>query len=294
MVNIGIDRDDGVIYEGRGNHGRRLRPAPVITPAAFVFPSEGDLMAHDRSNEFGYRFREDSFDPVSRIRRGRFYSGGDSQPQRWSLRAEFEGPLHRHDSGSDDIEKQLDTFQSRAIWHDHVRGLRELPLVLLGVDERYSVWSIISVEYISTGEELVTLKARDSFGIMPHLDENLVPEGFRSGLNEALDHLIDEVHRASPVSVIDRARDVAVKALLAHFDLNGGAARDLGPLTNRLEEEKRVVAASAARIIARLHARAKPSEQARRQLPRIREQDAEFAVQCVGTILCEIGFAQWR
>jgi hypothetical protein len=51
--------------------------------------------------------------------------------------------------------------------------------------------------------------------------------------------------------------------------------------------------AAAAKIIARLHARAKPAEEARRPMRPVREQDAELATQCVGTILCELGWAEW-
>lgn len=43
-----------------------------------------------------------------------------------------------------------------------------------------------------------------------------------------------------------------------------------------------------------LHSRAKPSEQERRDLRVIREQDANLAVQCVGALLCEIDFAEWN
>ena len=47
-------------------------------------------------------------------------------------------------------------------------------------------------------------------------------------------------------------------------------------------------------IIAILRPRAKPLEQAMRPLRLIREQDAELAVQLIGTMLCDLGWAQWR
>ena len=113
------------------------------------------------------------------------------------------------------------------------------------------------------------------------------------GRSETLNAFADDVHRASPVSVIDRARDAASHALLAYFNLKKQEAQDLGKLIKRLENEGKVIAVSAAKIIARLHARAKPSEQEKRELYTIREQDAELATQCVGMLLCEIGFAEW-
>lgn len=294
MINIGIQKHEALVYEGSGTYGRGVWPTPVITPAAFVYPSEGELKAHESSNPFGYRFREDSFDPVSRIRRGRFYAGGSSQPQQWRVSRHPGNPLDAIASDIHGFTKELETFHGNPIWHKYIKGKRELPVVLLGVDDRYTVWNIISVESISTGEDLVTLKARSSFGILPHINEHKVPESFLAKLNDALDHFTDEVHRSSPISVIDRARDVATLALLAYFNLQKENAKDLGKLVKLLEKEGLTIAMNSANIIARLHARAKPSEQERRDLLQIREQDAELAVQCIGTILCEIGFAEWR
>lgn len=295
MINIGIEKNQGLVYEGDGFYGRGIWPTPVITPATFVYPSEDEVKAHESSNSFGYRFREDSFDPVTRIRRGRFYCGGQSQPIKWDRLAHHPGfPLDAIDRNVHAKKKSLETFYGNPIWHKYIKGKRKLPVVLLGVDERYTVWNIISVESISTGEDLVTLKARSSFGILPDINEHKVPEEFIAKLNGALDHFTDEVHRSSPISVIDRARDVATLALLAYFNLQKENAKDLGRLIKMLEKDGLTIAMNSANIIARLHARAKPSEQERRDLLQIREQDAELAVQCIGTILCEIGFGEWR
>lgn len=58
MINIGIEKHQGLVYEGDSNYGRGVWPTPVITPAKFVYPSEGDLKAAPASDVFGYRFRE--------------------------------------------------------------------------------------------------------------------------------------------------------------------------------------------------------------------------------------------
>jgi len=89
-------------------------------------------------------------------------------------------------------------------------------------------------------------------------------------------------------------QDVVTYALLAHFNLQKNSAIDLGNLIKKLKSERRVVAENSANIIARLHARAKPSEQEKRELRPVREQDADLAVRCVGSLLCEIGFAEWQ
>jgi hypothetical protein len=75
--------------------------------------------------------------------------------------------------------------------------------------------------------------------------------------------------------------------------MTGNSAQDLRALAKKLEEEKKIIAASAAKIIARLHARAKLAERERRELRAIREQDAQLAAQCVGIILCKLGWTNW-
>lgn len=294
MINIGIERNHGLVYEGDGNYGRGIWPTPVITPAKFVYPSEGNLKAHSSSDAFGYRFREDSFDPIARIRRGRFYHAGQSQPIQWARCSHHPGfPLDAIDPQVHAKSKSLETFYGNPIWYQYIQGKRELPLVVLGVDDRFTAWTIINVEAIATGEDLVTLKARSSFGILPTIIEGKIPISFQAKLKETLNTFTDEVHRASPISVIDRARDVATHALLAYFNSQGAGAKDLGNLVPKLNDKDLFVAANAANIINRLHSRAKPAEHEKRELRPIREQDADLAVQCVGTLLCEIGFAEW-
>ncbi len=293
MINIGIDKHLGLVYEGDSNYGRGVWPTPVITSAKFVYPSDGDLKACSSSDFFGYRFREDSYDPIARVRRGRFYCTQDSLLQQWKVARHPGSPF---DSIAPDIHgfgKSLETFYGNPIWYKYIQGKKELPLVLLGVDDRFTAWTIISVEAIATGEDLVTLKARNSFGILPRILDGKVPEAFQAKLSETLETFIDEVHRSSPVSVIDRARDVATYALLAYFNLRGENVKDLGALVKKLEEDKKYIGANVAKVIAQLHARAKPAEQEKHELHPIREKDADLAVQCVGTLLCEIGFARW-
>ena len=167
-------------------------------------------------------------------------------------------------------------------------------MVLLGVDDRFTVWKIIDIEAITTGEDLVTLKARSSLGVLPNVNVDKIPELFRAHIDESLNSFVDEVHRSAPISIIDRARDTASQILLAYYLLKGKDAKDLSELAQKIENDKFVIAANAAKIIARLHARAKPVERHRREMRSIREQDAELVVQCVGIILCEIGWADWQ
>lgn len=297
MLNIGIDENQGLLYEGTSTYGgRAVWPMPVITPAKIVFESEGNLNAErpSESRTTGLRFREDFYDPISRIRRGRFYAASGPQPAEWHVQPHPALPYEGSESERGLLEKSLFTYYGNPIWNQFLKSKQEQPLVLLGIDDRFTIWKIIDVEAISTGEDLATLKARGSLGILPVVDFTKVPEASRSSLRQTLDVFLDEAHRSAPVSVIDRARDVASQILLCWFGAFGNEAKDLSVMAARLEtESKKLIAASACKIIARLHARAKPVEKARHELRNIMEQDAELAIQCVGTILCEVGWAEW-
>jgi len=295
MLNIGIDRNQGLVYEGTGHYGRAVWPAPIITPARVVFASEGPLIAESSSGSItsACRFREDFYDPISRIRRGRFYFAQGTQPTEWFVQPHPALPFEAANADRRELRKSLENFHGESIWHKYIQGKREQPLVLLGRDDRFTVWTIINIEVVSTGEELVTLKGRSGLGVLPVIYADKIPASFCARVQETLDAFVDEVHRAAPVSVIDRARDAANQILLAHFGASGKDALELGALANRLEDEKLIIGASAAKIIARLHARAKPVERERRVLRAIREEDAQLATQCVGTLLCELGWADW-
>ncbi len=295
MRNIGIDTTEGLVYELDGFRGHPVWPMPVITRAKFVYPSQGPLEADASMNMLGYRFREDSFDPISRIRRGRFYR----TPENGSLSQDctvanhparpFEGIAHDIHART----KRLDIFYGDLIFQNFLKGKSEKPIVLLGVDERFTVWSIVNIEAISTGEDLVTLKGRNSFGLLPSLNEDKVPEKLRAKLVESLDTFADEIHRSSPTSVVDRARDVATYALLAHLGVESADSKDLGSLIKQLEGRELVIAASSATIINRFHARGKAVEQEKRALRPVREEDSELVTHCVGNLLCELGMAEW-
>ena len=294
MLSIGIEKHQGLVYEGTGRYGRAVWPTPIITPAKILFESEEDLKAESSNDSItsACRFREDFFDPISRIRRGRFYFADNSQPLRWFLQPHpampFETTEKKHD-----LTKDLDTFNGNTIWHKFIKDQKTLPIVLLGLDDRFTTWKIIDVEAISTGEDLVTLKAQSKFGVLPELISEEIPEIYRAAIDESLNNFIDTTHHSAPTSVIDRARDAASMILIAYFNAGQEKAKDLGNLTKKLESEQMSIASSAAKIIARLHARAKPVEKQKRQLRAIREQDAELASQCLGVMLCELGWANW-
>lgn len=296
---IGIDDNQNLVYEGRTPWGHALWPAPFLSPA-FIQPDTAPSLVPPRFNNLHVLpltlFREDAFDPVSRIRRGRFYKAGTSQPVSWRVYphpAFPEQPDNAYQAGT--LGKTLFTFQSIFLANEFRELSTHQLLVSLGSEESYSVWTLIGIERIATGEELVTLKARQGIGALPRLRDAAIPETGRQKVMAALEKLAEDFRRAGPESVADRAREAAT-AVLGTYLQDRGLAKpglDLDDLVKKLREDNKIVAANAADIVRLFHGRGKTAVQEKLSVRPLREQDAELAVQCVGTILCELGWADW-
>lgn len=291
---IGIDQSNGLVYESPTSPdygGRLIWPTPVLTPASFSIDGKGFNPPRSANVEdVVYWFREDHFDPVTRLRRGRLYR----LPKDESLNPVWRNPTRQtlFSSSEGITEVQMYSYRHEAIRLPAFEYDRSA--ICLGVDGTSSIWSVISIEVVSTREEMLTLKARQTMGDLPEVNWDSVPESFRAKVKETIDTLLDDIHRAGPESVIDRCRDAASAILRAYLG-DDHAGKDLGQLISALkqaesEERKRIVI-SGSEIIRVLHPRAKPNEQEARNFRPVREQDAELAIQCVGTILCELGWA---
>lgn len=71
-MHIGYDRNTGHVYQGASAPEFAVVPPPLLTQARLV-ESPADLDALPRGlpqSPLDWVFREDSFDPVTRIRRG--------------------------------------------------------------------------------------------------------------------------------------------------------------------------------------------------------------------------------
>jgi len=172
--------------------------------------------------------------------------------------------------------------------------------VVLGTEHSYSMWLVTDIEKLYTGELLFTLRSTRSFGLLPILIQDMIPESGRKKVQQSFGVLENELRKASPESVIDRARELLVCVLGSNLEQNGEIASglDLSALIRKYsttpDGEKRVVINSAATIVARLHARGKEAEKSKRAQRQIMEQDAELAVSCVGAVLCDLGWGLWQ
>lgn len=287
---IAIDGNTKLVYEGQSNYGYGLWPTPVLSMATLL-GREVDVsqlpVGTDLLNAL-LIFREDSFDPVTRIRRGRLYKTPGTQPQVWRvhLHANVQGPGPM-------VSTSLHGFDSNYLASE--RHKFNGALIALGCADAYTLWRIVGVERIVTGEDLLTLRARSSLGTLPELDESKVPPEQLEKVRETLGKLAEAAYRAGPDSIVDRARDAAQWCVASSQAYQFSDPRlldvDLGQWPARLAEQKLTVLAGICGSIARLHSRAKPSEQQKHQSRPVVEDDAEFALASVGMLLREIGWA---
>lgn len=292
---IGIEQSSEMVFEGNSfDRAHLVWPLPLLTPAKFSSVSV-QSMSPTEIGSYGiseYIFREDAFDPVTRIRRGRFYRKWHVQTEKWLVLNIL--------ANRQDVEPRVFTYESCPSSDISFTSSGSQQLVILGAGDAFSIWTIINKELVHTRETVVSLKARQSFGALPDVDWRIVPDA--TGLvREKIESLRDDIYRAGAESVVDRAREAATAILSAYLQNEGikeANGKDLGALIALLDKRndkngQRIVRC-AAEIPRRLHSRAKHAEQESRDNIRpIRQQDAELAVQCIGVMLCDLDWASW-
>lgn len=302
---LGIDNNTGLIYEGAGASDIPAIPTPAVTQAKLV-DRMGDLVGLPRglfSNALDWVFREDSFDPVSRTRRGRLYQPYmNSQPH--SVRVS----PHPYDFAGrwpgTDPEKN---FQKSLFVYTQCSQLLNMPsrgmgaILALGSPEAASFWRIVQTEMLVNRAVLVTLKALSAYDILPELDSLQVHDELRADAKKVLERVVDAAFRESPDSVVDRCRNAlnALNALMSRWLAQQGHDRkglewDLGDVSEAISKlpHTRICPANMRRTVAQLHNRTKENVVVKKGLRPLVEEDAELAIQAVGLVLRDLGWAK--
>lgn len=299
-MNIGIERHSSLVYEGTSNYGHPVWPSPILLQVVIASEGDSEFKAAQVGNLTGdsLLFREETYNSSSRVRRGRLYRAGNLQPASWQVYPHPVLPyeIKEAEKRNGTLSKDVYSFSSfRLKQYLHEKKL-DRPIFLLGAGEGFTIWTLVNIETSATGDEVVALRARKSIGALPHLEREKILAADGKAVLEKIETLEEELFRAGPESIVDRSREAATAILSKYLQSAGkvDAGKDLGALAKAVAEEGFEIVANAARIIARLHARAKHAEQEKKPLREITEQDAEFAVQAVGTILCDIGWGRWQ
>lgn len=298
-MNIGIEQNTNLVYEAKSNYGLPIWPTPVMLQVVIASEDDKEFTAarYNTLEPNSLIFREENYNSSSRVRRGRLYKAGATQPVPWNVfphpalgtMAQFSNPV------SGVTSQMVYEFSSFRLRPYLTQNNLHRPLFILGAEDSFTVWTLVSIETSATGDEHIILRARKSIGALPHLDREKILAIDGQSVLDYVDKLEEELYRAGPESIIDRSREAATAILSKYLQINGMAkpGKDLGRLANAVAKNELEIVANAARIIARLHARGKHAEQENHQPRQITEQDAEFAVQAVGIILCDLGWASW-
>lgn len=292
---LGIETQTGLIYAG-SNVGLLMPavPIPTVTQARLIRGPED--WGRVPTGPVSWVFREDTFDPITRTRRGRLYEtdSGFSQPSNHRVVPHpYEDPFGRLRGAGGLTAKPLLVYKTcRSLLAERWHGLG-LTLAL-GDATAVSAWRIIQAEIDATGCLMVTLKSLSAFGILPKLDTAKVPLDLQKGADQAFERVLNSAFRESPISVIDHCRNAMTVFLSAWLvgqkHDRSILAADLGKVAEAVGQApyKKEVLSWAAKIIARLHSRGKDNEMLSKGLRAPLDEDAELALEALGFALREL------
>lgn len=309
QVTIGIDPNTSLLYEGTPSlYGHAIWPSPFLAIASHVGPLQNwqSPALQESATNAQMLFREDFFDPVARVRRGRLYVRRPGvNPETWHVQRH---PAYAT-SGQSSMARpnvvvapdtqgflvtRLTTFMSWRASDEFFAGRRDAVLVL-GSGSRTVVHAVLDIERLATGEELITIRTRANLSGLPNLIDSRLPEQHSALIIEQYEKAANAAFRDDAESVIDRCREAATAALNAQRATMGtggeSIGKDLAKLAGFFAQHDRFIVANSAQTLALLHSRAKSVERLNRGTQAPSEADAELAISLLGSIYRELGWA---
>ena len=294
MEYLGFNRNIGAVYEGEPNSGYRVLPPPNLAPIRFFTGNKVQPLMPYSDGMAVEIFREDDFDPVTKLRRGRvFRLRSCSQPLVWRVNDPHQDTLTTEKWGNGFAQKtELSTYERHTLPDLAQAKTSTLPHVAIGWEPHITFWKIISIECNLVGTPVLTLRAKHSLGDTPEIIEANVPALVLKPLVDAVDKVEASVNRLSAVDVIDRCRS----ALSVAFGFQSGdMSKDLVQAIEaylKKESSNENLCSWCGRIVARLHSRGKPNEQAGKGVRPPTDDDADLALNCLNVVLIEFGWAR--
>lgn len=299
-MRIGFESTTGHVYEGTGAPVFAVVPPPLLSQALVVEQLEDwkRVLRGLASDPFAWVFREDRFDPVTRVRRGRLFQPASSGQPEAILTAGHPAIENSISSiAGNGRTRSLYTYSPCTTLLNRSGGGLGSTLVI-GQGSGRSAWRVIQTEVVLGDDVLVTLKALSAFGVLPDLDPATVPERAWADVAAAVGQVVDSAFRETPISVVDRCRDASA-VVLSRWLVGQGAdpsflGKDLGDIAKELEIQPgaKQCAAWLAKVVARLHVRGKTNEQVSRDLRPPTTDDAELCIHALGFMLRELGWAR--
>jgi len=146
MKRIGIDQATQDIYECSSGSWHSVWPnSPVISQAVFFDFGTGITEFETDQGRIDLIFREDSFDPVTRIRRGRFYQSAN-EINRPSEESTLIHPVYGR-AGSVSYPKGAGLCTRRLFIYDQLNAPTHKDIVAIGSKD--SLWRILGRKLIN-------------------------------------------------------------------------------------------------------------------------------------------------
>ncbi len=296
MRELGVCKSSGRLYEGNRNSGAPVVHQSPILPIEFIGTS-GLPTLKEVDGYSGIIFHEESFDPITKIRRGRVYLLNESQPVTWRVQDSSRKDLD-YEAWANGAAQKLDTVGYNIDSLAYLLGLKPLPKVVLGQEPFQTYWKILAIETQYDGKPLLTLKALSSFGAVPELIETQIPEQARQLLVDAVENVEAVANRLGPIETVDACRSALSVVLGALAD---DLTLDLGKgINKRIAHNKEAnpngngqdLVIHNAEIVRRLHSRGKPNESVKLKTRPISDEDANLALNCLWFVLVELGWAR--
>lgn len=303
MGRMGFDRRTGLIYEGREGATHPVWPTPTLTQATLIENPEDmqKIPGSFDNHSFSWMFVDTSFDPTSRIRRGRISQKfGNVSWEQVQVEAHpaSSSDMHGVANGTGRISKELSVFiecTDLLMKRNRGEGLQ----LALGQRDGYSLWRILQTERIATGDVMLTLRAESAYGILPQIDKSKIHPDSVKAVESALDRVLNSAYRELPQSIVDHCRNAVVMVISRWMQIETNAAlpleQDLGiwikEIKTHFGEQQMVAIRSALEVINRLHPRGKDNEVNKHQLRQVDELDAEFALHALGFVIREVKWA---
>jgi hypothetical protein len=301
MSRLGIERTTGLVCAGPNYACYPVWPLPILSSTKLIespqdfqsIPINDDAAAH------GWLFYEYSFDPVSRIRRGRLFQHLGNSDSQDSL-VEVHPVIASEARGPTQLRKTVNPFiECTDLLNIPNRG--EGLQLAIGMAGAYSLWRIVQTEKLISNDVMVTLRAESAFDILPSLDTSKMTPHSVPLIKKALERVLDAAYKELPTSVVDQCRNAAT-VVVSHWlqQLQGtlqATYDDLGKCVNAVQshfkspEQPRHLLCSALEIINKLHPRVKDNEARRMDLRPVSDADAELSVRVLGFVIREVGWA---
>ncbi len=301
MSRLGIERSTGLIYAGPNDVRYPVWPLPILSSATLIESPQNfqSIPINYDSSSFGWLFYEYSFDPVSRIRRGRLFQHQGNSDAEETL-VEVHPAIASEAALSTFTRKPLNLFIACSELLNQPNRGEGLQLAI-GVTGAYSLWRIVQTEKLLSNDVMVTLRAESAFAILPTLDTSKMTPHSVPLVKSALERVLDAAYKELPTSVVDQCRNAAT-VLAAHWlqqlqDTTQATNDDLGKCISAIQShfkapnQPRHMLCAALEIINKLHPRGKDNESRRMELRPVTDSDAELAVHALGFVIREVGWA---